>query len=368
MSWFRTLLERSLPRRLSRARRAAPRLTVEVLEDRAVPAAFTAASVGDLIADINAANTAGGSNTITLAAGVRFTLTAVDNTTYGATGLPVIAANDDLTLVGNGAILERSSATGTPAFRLLAVAPRAELTVGGATLQGGLASGYRISAEGGAIYNLGTLTLNGMTIQNNTALGFQGITSSGYGFPGGNAAGGGLFSDGTLTLTGCTLQFNTAVGGRGFDGSEVYTGDAGSVGNVGTPGGPGGSAFGGGLCVGGGTATISSTTISSNTAQGGAGGSGYRYQRSVYSDGAGGNGFGGGLSVTGGSVTIHTSSITGNSAAGGSGATRGQAAGGGIYVDAAASLGLDSFTLSHLKKNHASSGGNDVAGSYVVIS
>jgi len=49
-----------------------------------VPSSFTAASVSDLVADINAANAAGGSNTINLVAGTTFNLTAVDNTSDGA--------------------------------------------------------------------------------------------------------------------------------------------------------------------------------------------------------------------------------------------------------------------------------------------
>src|SRR5437588_12476682 len=73
------------------------RSRLERLEDRTVPAAYTAGSVADLIADINAANAVGGSNSIALVAGTTFTLTAVDNTTDGATGLPVIPANDHLT-------------------------------------------------------------------------------------------------------------------------------------------------------------------------------------------------------------------------------------------------------------------------------
>ena len=69
----------------------------------------------DLINDINAANAAGGSNTITLVAGTTFTLTAVDNTTDGSgNGLPVIAANDNLTIQGNGDTIARSTASGTP--------------------------------------------------------------------------------------------------------------------------------------------------------------------------------------------------------------------------------------------------------------
>src|SRR6516164_1501503 len=93
--------------------RRGPRLTCEQLEDRTVPSNFTAATVSDLIADINAANQAGGSNTIALVAGNAFTLTAVGNSTDGPTGLPVIAAHDNLTILGNGDTVARG--TGTPA-------------------------------------------------------------------------------------------------------------------------------------------------------------------------------------------------------------------------------------------------------------
>jgi hypothetical protein len=44
------------------------RLGIEQLEDRLTPSNFTAATVSDLIADINAANRQGGTNTITLSA------------------------------------------------------------------------------------------------------------------------------------------------------------------------------------------------------------------------------------------------------------------------------------------------------------
>src|SRR5262245_39726371 len=97
----------------SRSRRRV-RLAVEGLEDRAVPADFTAATVPELIADINAANALGGQNTITLVPGARFTLTAADNWTDGATGLPVVAVGDNLTIIGNGDIIERGGASGTP--------------------------------------------------------------------------------------------------------------------------------------------------------------------------------------------------------------------------------------------------------------
>ena len=77
---------------------------------------WSAHSVSDLIAAINAANSAGGVNTITLAAGKTFTLTAVNNTTDGPNGLPVIAANNKLTIRGNGATIARSKAQ-APATR-----------------------------------------------------------------------------------------------------------------------------------------------------------------------------------------------------------------------------------------------------------
>src|SRR5262249_47699998 len=92
--------------------RRSVRVALEQLEDRLTPSSFPAATVGQLIADINAANLAGGSNTITLVGGKSFTLTAVDNTADGPTGLPVIAANDKLTIVGNGDTIARSTAAG----------------------------------------------------------------------------------------------------------------------------------------------------------------------------------------------------------------------------------------------------------------
>jgi hypothetical protein len=62
--WIKKLWQRcwSGPARLrpQPPRRRNARLALEQLEDRTVPSSFTAASVSDLIADINAANLAGG--------------------------------------------------------------------------------------------------------------------------------------------------------------------------------------------------------------------------------------------------------------------------------------------------------------------
>src|SRR5258708_1301393 len=77
----------------SSRKRAIYRPRLEALEDRALPSNYTAASVSDLIADINLANAAGGANPITLTAPTisAYDLTAVNNTTNGSTGLPIIS-------------------------------------------------------------------------------------------------------------------------------------------------------------------------------------------------------------------------------------------------------------------------------------
>jgi len=100
---FATLLHhlRRRPRTTGRAIRKRPpsfKPRLESLEDRLTPSTLSAASVSDLIADINAANLNNGATTIVLAPNTTFALTTVDNTIHGATGLPVIAARDSLTL------------------------------------------------------------------------------------------------------------------------------------------------------------------------------------------------------------------------------------------------------------------------------
>jgi hypothetical protein len=321
-------------------------------------------TVADLIADINAANTGGGSNTITLVAGTTFTLTAVDNTTDGATGLPVIAANDALTIVGNGDVIQRSTASGTPAFRLFDVASGASLSLESLTVQNGLAQGNGLGGspgEGGAIYSQGTLALNTVTVQHNTAQGYST----------GTVAGGGIYSGGSLTVQSSTIQNNQALGGAGatFEGGD------------------GGSALGGGLYISGGTAMLTGATVSSNTAQGGDGGIGGCGSNSGIEHGTrggnGGSGLGGGLYLAGGTIDLHNLTVTGNSALGGAGGQPGRCGlakfrgskgspglgeGGGLYIDTAAAVCLDAFTQGHVKSNHGSTSDPDIHGTYTTCS
>src|SRR6516164_10028572 len=109
-----------------------PRL--EMLEERTLLSNYTAGTVTDLIGDINAANAAGGTNTITLTAASSSPY-ILDNTT-GA--LPDIMANDNLTINtidGANRTIERSSSAS--AFRLFAVDSGASLTLQNLTLTGG---------------------------------------------------------------------------------------------------------------------------------------------------------------------------------------------------------------------------------------
>jgi len=297
------------------------------LEDRTVPSSFTATTVQDLVADINAANLTPEADTITLVAGKTFTISAADNTTHGPTGLPLIAATESLTIIGNGDVVERSSAAGTPGFRLFDVAAGASLTLQNLTLQNGLALQYAlfVPAEGGAVYNQGELTLDAVTVQGNSARGFDGPQDRlTFGFPGGDAAGGGIYSSGVLTMQGCLIQKNMAIGGKGSPGAVGSSAE----GSYTAPGEAGGNGFGGGVYVSAGTVTVHATTVTANTAKGGSGGAGFKGA----SHGPDGNGVGGGL-----------------------------------YINNTATVGLDLFTVDHVKKNHASTSDDDIHGPYVVI-
>ena len=145
---------------------------------------WNANNVSELIAAINAANQAGGVNTITLAPGKTFTLTAVNNTTDGPNGLPVIAANNNLTIRGNGATIARSTAPGTPAFRLFDVASGAALTLQNLTLANGLVIGDTgMDASGGAILNAAGASL---TVKCSILVGNQVVGGDGAGGLGGH--------------------------------------------------------------------------------------------------------------------------------------------------------------------------------------
>src|SRR6516165_802715 len=110
-SWLKNWrrLAPSFRRHSPRRRRPDYGPPVEALECRTLLTAYAAATAAQLVADINAANKSGGTNTITLTAPTTspYVLSAVNNSTNGPTVLPVIKKADTLTIVGNGDTIER---------------------------------------------------------------------------------------------------------------------------------------------------------------------------------------------------------------------------------------------------------------------
>jgi hypothetical protein len=371
-SWIRRLFDRK-PRTICKDLNRIP-LRLETLEDRTLltgglPYA-TPNTPFELIADINAANTAGAATTITLAPGTTFGCTAADNTTNGANALPVITGTIDI--VGNGDTIER---TGNPnnVFRLFDVAQGGSLTLQDLTLQGGFAQGPGVAAKGGAIYSSGTLNLLSGTIKSNLAQGSQGANAIKGGAPGGNGGngyGGGLYvAAGSVSMGFVTLSGNSALGGNGGNGTTI------SGFPIGFHSGSGGTGYGGGMYVAGGILQLWNDTLGANLAQGGARGAGVTTQfgHPVF----GGTGAGGGMYVNGGGVVLFNNTVSGNRAYGG-GVTNpsspsnfdGSALGGGLYLGSGSTVELGNTLVAqnHISGSHASGSvvsGPDVSGSVV---
>jgi hypothetical protein len=225
---------------------------VEALEDRMVPSTFYAATESNLIADIKAANLQGGANTIVLTAPTSspYLLRAVDNYTNGPNALPVIANGDNLTiLTGNGSTnpgygdtidagnaVRYGTLVGNYHGRLFDVASGASLTlesvtlVNGFVLLGGRWDTHNGGALGGAIYNQGTVVLSQVDFANNI------VNSTGRAH---RAAGGAIWSNGSLTVENSGFSGNSAICDYGsWD-----------------------QAFGGAICIAGGTANITNSSF-----------------------------------------------------------------------------------------------------------
>jgi len=192
-------------------------------------AIFHPNDVASLITAINTSNTNMEDDTIELATNSTYTLTVINNDTNG---LPVIGSDGGHKLVihGNGATLQRSTAGGTPAFRIFQIDTGADVTIDRLTIMNG--NQNVPGGEGGGIDNFhATLTITNSTLSSNSALLGGGIdnnhatlTITNSTLSGNSAtAGGGINSDGeasgsaTLTITNSTLSGNSATGGGGID-------------------------------------------------------------------------------------------------------------------------------------------------------
>jgi predicted outer membrane repeat protein len=356
--WFSSWLHhRTVSRKQSPTNRFRP--TLEVLEDRAVPATLTVNTTLDVLGHDNGmlslrqaiidANATRQADTIVLPAGT-YTLTRPGAGEYQClTGdLDILAP---LTINGAGASSTVIDANGLDrAFDVHSCT----VTLSGMTIRGGSASSYvagtsPLLGEGGAILNSGTLTVTDCAITGNYA----------------SLSGGGIFNGGTLSVNNSVLSGNSAhnygggiandiyrslsVSNSTFSGNHAAYGGAiwiNSFGNVTVQGGTlsGNSAFGGaGIFNQSGTLIVSSCTFSSNSA-------GY-YGGAIYNTGTG---TGTGL----GTVTILNSTLTANSAVRGGGiynAVYGKLTiDGGTVVGNSASVGADLYNLGLVSIDSAS--------------
>ena len=244
-----------------------------------------------------AAGNLNGPDTISLPANGNFVLTAVHNEQFGSTGLPVITSA--VTIDGHGATIRRSSVSGTPNFRILAVDANGALTLNDTTISNGQAIYY--AAKGGGILSYGDLTLSGSTISDNAVNGEGGGSGGGLYIAANSQA---TISDSQIINNSAASAYGTFGGGIAVYGQATIlnTTIAGNV-NAGSEGG----GEGGGIAVMG-QATISGSTISGNSAQ--AYYEGYSYDWHP--------GVGGGLSNSG-TTTIVNSTISANTASNGGG-------------------------------------------------
>ena len=141
--------------------------------------------------------------------------------------------------------------------------------------------GQGTSVSGGAIYNLGNLALVSCTLTNNGAIGGDGGNGGsggdgggtfavggdgGDGAAGGSAFGGAVYNLGNLTLINCTFSGNSVTGGDGGTGGAAGTGKSnglpgnGGKGNVGS----------GGAVFNALNLSIIGSTFATNSARGGA--------------------------------------------------------------------------------------------------
>jgi hypothetical protein len=171
-----------------------PRLALQSLEAREVPATFTVtnllgdANPGSLRWAVGQANATAGADTITFAAGLGGTVS------LGGSELSLTDTSGPTTISGPGA--DRIAVSGNFASRVLSVGAGATATVTGLTIQDGVAN------YGGGVFNSGNLTLTQCEVTGNQAVGADEFVR-----------GGGVYNRGSLTLNRTTVAENTTTGG-----------------------------------------------------------------------------------------------------------------------------------------------------------
>jgi hypothetical protein len=206
------------------------------------------------------------------------TLTVPANTTLTAPTTGSGANQTNLVTVdGGGTSIYQPSST------IFAVTG-AGTSISNLIISGGWLEEYgSVPANGGGILNSGVLTLTNSTITNN------GTVNSG----------GGIYNSGTLTVIGSTIAGNSAGANGPGNGGGIDNENNGTL-NVVNSTIANNQGPDAGIAVGSGTATITNTTISGNSAVGGSGG----IANKVFSNGE---------VVSGGTISLANSIVSGNS-------------------------------------------------------
>src|SRR5215208_1604229 len=141
---LRRQVRRGLQRQWKRSL-AGVALLIALGQAPALAATLNVGGTCTLVRAINAANSdttvggtctqGSGADTIVLPANSTQTLTTVNNGYVGPSGLPVMTST--ITIAGNGSTIARSSALGTPEFRILVVGQGGKLTLKQTKVTGG---------------------------------------------------------------------------------------------------------------------------------------------------------------------------------------------------------------------------------------
>ena len=271
---MRQWLKNLFARKPSAARDSRFRPTLEALGERLVPATFTVtnldnAGTGSLRQAVLSANASAGADLITFQEGLTGTIALTSGQ---------LEIKGALTIQGPGA--DVLAVSGNNASRLFLANNGTTWAVSGLTLTNGKPTNTSASfnTHGGAIVNVGNLTLTDCTVSGNAG----GLGGAIYNISGtvaltnctvsGNSArldGGGICSEenGTVTLTNCTVSGNSAGNGGGL---AILSGTM-KLTNC-TLSGNSATALGGGLyTILSATTTLTNCTVSDNAAPDGGG-------------------------------------------------------------------------------------------------
>jgi hypothetical protein len=289
--WIRQLFHTKPAAPIVKQQRA--RLGLQRLEERETPATFTVTITGDSGAGslrdaVAQANSTAGADTIVFQAGLgAVVLTSGQLIITDTTGATTVSGPS-----GGTQVVERSTAGGTPNFRIFQIQSGVTASLNNLTISNGQDNG---PSGGGGIKNDGTLAVTNSTISGNTAL---------------SGSGGGIYASGSLTVTTSTVTGNTANirgGGIHKEGFGTLTVTNSIV--------SGNSAGNGGGISSESSVTVTNSTVSGNTSTGSGGGIQSGVTLTVTNSTVSGNtsnGSGGGIYMDGGTATLTNVTVTGN--------------------------------------------------------